>query len=74
MPKLPRQLKPRQVTKALERLGFYRYGAKGSHIHFKHKDGRRTQVSVHARAIPQGTLKAILRQSDLSISDLLDNL
>ena len=74
MPKIPRQLKPRQVIKVLERCGFYKYGVKGSHIHYKHQDGRRTQVAVHAKAIPQGTLKAILRQADLSTDDLLKNL
>ena len=74
MPKLPRQLKPREVINALKRLGFTETGSKGSHLHFKHLDGRRTQVAVHPKPIPQGTFKAILRQAKLSVDDFLKNL
>lgn len=70
MPKLPRQLKPREVIKALQRLGFSEVGGKGSHIRFKHKDGRWTQVAVHPKPVPQGTFKAILRQAKIDLTML----
>lgn len=74
MSKLPRQLKPKQVVRALEKLGFKKFGSRGSHVHFRHQDGRWTQVAIHPKPIPPGTLKAILRQAKLSIDDLLKNI
>lgn len=72
MTKLPRNIKPHELLKALKRLGFTEIGGKGSHIRLAHSDGRWTQVAVHAKPIPQGTLRAILRQADLSIDQLLE--
>lgn len=74
MPKLPRQLKPREVIKALQRLGFFEAGRKGSHFRFKHPDGRWTQVAIHPKPIPQGTLKAIIRQAKINLTIFIKNL
>jgi len=37
-------------------------------------DGRWTQVAIHTKPIPQGTLKAILKQSGVTVEDLLKNM
>ncbi|OGG16090.1 hypothetical protein A3D77_02140 [Candidatus Gottesmanbacteria bacterium RIFCSPHIGHO2_02_FULL_39_11] len=70
MPKLPRDIKPHQMIRILQRKGFQKTGSRGSHIRFSHADGRWTQVAVHPKPIPQGTLRAILRQTKLSVEDL----
>lgn len=46
MPKFP-VLKPREVVKILEKLGFVCVRERGSHKQFKHADGRQTTVSFH---------------------------
>lgn len=74
MTKLPRNVKARELIKILGKFGFKKVGKRGSHVRFKHKDGRWTQIVVHPKPIPQGTLKAILRQSKISIDQLLKNL
>ena len=70
MSKLPTNIKGRDLIKILERFGFVQTGGKGSHVRLKHPDGRWTQVAVHVKPIPQGTLRAILRQSKLDVEDL----
>lgn len=70
MNKLPRNIKPQKLIKALTRAGFREIGGKGSHIRLKHIDGRWTQVAVHQKPIPQGTLRAILRQAEIKIEEL----
>ncbi len=71
MPKLPRNLKGKELLKILSRLGFVKTGTKGSHIHFRHADGRWTQVAVHPKPIPPGTLRVILRQINISLEEFL---
>ena len=70
MSKLPRNIKPQKLIKALTRFGFREIGGKGSHIRLKHIDGRWTQVAVHQKPVPQGTLRAILRQAEIKIEKL----
>ena len=70
MSKLPRNLKPQELIKILKRHGFNEVGKKGSHFRLKHPDGRWTQVAVHPKPIPQGTLRKILSQTELSPEDL----
>ena len=71
MSKLPRNVKGKQLVAILKRLGFRIVGKKGSHVRLAHPDGRWTQVAVHPKPIPQGTLKAILRQAEISSEELL---
>jgi len=55
------------VSHALEKMGFERVYGKGSHIRFKHSDGRRTVVPVHGNEeIGVGLLNEILKQIKLS--------
>jgi predicted RNA binding protein YcfA (HicA-like mRNA interferase family) len=46
MSKLP-VLKPREVVRILEKLGFKLIRERGSHKQFKHADGRQTTVAFH---------------------------
>lgn len=70
MSKLPTNIKGRDLIKILEKLGFVQTGSQGSHFRLKHSDGRWTQVAVHVKPIPKGTLRAILRQTRLDVKDL----
>ena len=57
----------KKLCKILEKLGFEKIHGKGSHLRFKHPDGRRTVVPIHANeALGIGLLSAILRQIKLS--------
>jgi len=71
MTKLPRDIKGREMLKILKKLGFEKIGSKGSHIRLKHADGRTTQVAIHPKPIPQGTLRAILRQIKISTEEFV---
>jgi predicted RNA binding protein YcfA (HicA-like mRNA interferase family) len=70
MTKLP-QIRPRKIIKVLGDLGFAARVGKGSHVVYKHADGRRTVVPVHNRPVRMGTLRAILRQIDLSVKEFV---
>lgn len=41
-------LKPREVVAILTRIGFVEVRQKGSHIQYRHPDGRGTTVPFHA--------------------------
>ncbi|MEK7186467.1 MAG: type II toxin-antitoxin system HicA family toxin [Patescibacteria group bacterium] len=43
---------------------------RGGHIRLKHQDGRWTQVAVHPGPIPQGTLRKILNQAEITEKEL----
>jgi len=70
MPKLPRNIKPKKLLQLLKSKGFVEVGGKGSHVRLKHPDGRWTQIAIHPKSVPQGTLRKILTQSGLKIEDL----
>lgn len=70
MSKLPRNIKGKRLLKALEKLGFVQYKGKGSHIRLKHPKGRWTQIPIHPKPIPQGTLKRILEQANVTPEQL----
>lgn len=61
-----------QLIRILEKSGFIKRRQKGSHVHlFRESDKRRVTVPVHkGRDIPTGTLKAILKDANLSADDL----
>jgi len=71
MTKLP-QIKPRKIKKVLIKLGFIPRSGKGSHVVYKHSDGRRTVVPGHKRPVRIGTLRAILRQADITTDKFLE--
>lgn len=67
-------LKPRELIRALERMGFQLLRkSKGSHWQFEHPDGRRTTVPVHkGRDIGPGLLRKILRDIEVDVEELQD--
>ena len=68
----PPVLKPVEVIKLLENLGFVEVRRKGSHIQFRHADGRGTTVPFHAgRDIAPPLLRQIAKDIGLTIDELL---
>ncbi len=72
MNKLPRNVKPQKLILFLEKLSFKKGKGKGSHIRLTHPDGRWTQVAVHPGPVPEGTLRKIIRQTELTGEQLKD--
>lgn len=72
MTKLPRNVKPQQVIRFLGKLRFQKGKGRGSHIRLTHPDGRWTQVAVHPKPIPEGTLRKIIRQAEITEEELKD--
>ena len=70
MPKLP-QIKPRDVERVLLKLRFSARTTKSAHVVFTHQDGRRTVISGHNEPVRRGTLRAILRQIDITLEEFL---
>ena len=69
MPKYP-VIKPLELIRILEILGFEKTRQKGSHIQFKHTDGRRTTVPLHkGRDISPILLKEILKEINLELDN-----
>lgn len=57
----------KKFCKILEKLGFEKIHGKGSHVRFKHPDGRRTVVPVHGNEdLGKGLLREILKQVKLT--------
>jgi len=65
-------LKPREVIRGLEKLGFIVLRQKGSHIQFKHPDGRVTTVANHkGRDISPNLLRQILIDIKVDVDEFL---
>ena len=65
-PRLP-MLKARDIEKALQKIGFLRIDQKGSHVMWKHADGRFTAIPHHSgEDIGRGLLRQILREIEIS--------
>lgn len=60
----------REVVKALEKRGYFKDHQRGSHIILRHKDPphRRLTIPDH-REIAKGTLRAIVRESGLTMEE-----
>lgn len=71
MPNFP-VVKPKEIIRVLEKLGYFEVRQTGSHKHFK-KEGERNIVTVsfHNKDIKIGTLKSILRQAKISVEELI---
>ena len=68
MPKLV-SIKPKKLIKILLQLGFTERDAEGSHVFFRHADGRTTVVPVHNRELSRGLLRKILHDVQLSVEE-----
>lgn len=73
MTRLP-ALKPKDVVKTLKKFGFEIKRQTGSHVRLIHPDGMATTIAFHNRELPRGTLRAILRQSEISLEEFLKKL
>ena len=66
-------VRARDVIRALKRLGFEEIRSKGSHMFFRHPDGRTTLVPRHgAEDIGKGLLRCILREVNRTPKDFFD--
>ena len=71
MSKLP-SIQPRKMCRILERLGFEAIRQRGSHIYYRHPDGRTTVVPFHSgEDLGRGLLRSILKDTEISRVDFL---
>lgn len=68
MPKLV-PIKPKQLIKILLRLGFEKRDAEGSHLFFRHADGRTTVVPMHNRVLSRGLLRKIVKDIQMTVAE-----
>lgn len=68
MPKLV-PIKSKRLVKILQRLGFVERDAEGSHVFFRHPDGRTTVIPVHSGDIGKGLLRKILNDIQLTVEE-----
>jgi predicted RNA binding protein YcfA (HicA-like mRNA interferase family) len=67
-------LKPAEVIKLLQSLGFIEVRRRGSHIQFRHADGRGTTVPFHAgRDLSPILLRQIAKDIGMTVDELLEN-
>jgi predicted RNA binding protein YcfA (HicA-like mRNA interferase family) len=65
-------LKPRQVVALLSALGFSCVRQRGSHMQFRHPDGRVTTVPDHGgRDISPSLLRKIARDIGITVEELI---
>jgi predicted RNA binding protein YcfA (HicA-like mRNA interferase family) len=66
MPKLP-SFKPREIVAIFKKLGYTIHRQRGSHVVMYHTQLRlRAVIPMHTKDIKQGTLKALLKQTNTS--------
>ena len=71
MIKLP-LLKGQDLIAILKKHGFEVIRQRGSHVRMKHPDGRVTTVPIHkGQNIGRGLLRKIMRDTELSVDDIL---
>lgn len=66
-------LKPQEVVRILEKLGFVEVRQKGSHKQFRHEDNRGTTVPFHkGRDISPKLLRQIASDIGLTVEEILE--
>lgn len=71
MPELP-VLKPKEVVRAFERMGYIQQRQKGSHcILIRERTPQQIVVPIHGGDVKKGTLRAIIRQSGKTVEEFL---
>jgi predicted RNA binding protein YcfA (HicA-like mRNA interferase family) len=66
-------LKPQEVVRILENLGFIEVRQKGSHKQFRHEDGRATTVPFHkGRDVAPRLLRQIASDIELTVEEMLE--
>jgi predicted RNA binding protein YcfA (HicA-like mRNA interferase family) len=65
-------LKPTEVCRRLESFGFVRVRQRGSHVQYRHVDGRGTTVPMHkGRDIAPPLLRRIARDIGLAVEEFV---
>ena len=65
-------LKPREVCRILEKLGFALVRQRGSHMQFRHPDGRATTVPNHpGRDVSPVLLRQIVKDIEMTVDEFL---
>lgn len=61
-------VRPKQVLRALSRVGFFVDRVSGSHFILKHpsKPSLRVTIPMHSRDLKRGTLQSIIKQTGLT--------
>ena len=68
-------LKPREVVRVLEKMGFVEVRQRGSHKQYRHADGRCTTVPFHgSRDVSPRLLRQILKDIRVTPEDFLREL
>lgn len=71
MSKLP-VVSGKQCIKALEKIGFVMFRQKGSHITLV-RENPKCQVTIpNHKTVAKGTLRAIIKQADLSVDEFIN--
>ena len=65
-----REVFPKDVAKALQKIGFIILHKRGSHFRLGHSDGRRVTIAIHPKPLAIGTLASILRQAAITRKEL----
>lgn len=74
MTKLP-VISAQKMEKVLLHLDFYKARQKGSHIFFRHLDGRTTTVPYHkGTVLPRPLIRSILREIKLDVDEFVKTL
>jgi predicted RNA binding protein YcfA (HicA-like mRNA interferase family) len=74
MARLP-VLKPREITRVLEKMGFVEVRQRGSHKQYRHPDGRCTTVPFHgSRDVSPFLLRQISKDIRLTLDEFLREL
>lgn len=74
MTRLPR-ISGKEAVRILRGIGFLVVRTRGSHVFLRHPDARVTTVPVHSgETSGPGLLRSILRDVELSVEELVQNL
>jgi predicted RNA binding protein YcfA (HicA-like mRNA interferase family) len=67
-------LPPRQILRALQRVGFNIARSSGSHVILKHpqKLNLRVTLSMHNRDVKRRTVESIITQSEMTLEEFID--
>jgi len=67
-----KMLKPHEVCARLERLGFHVVRQRGSHVQYRHADGRCTTVPMHkGRDVAPTLLRQIAKDIGMNAEELI---
>lgn len=71
MTKLPK-ISGKKCINVLSKAGFYFKGQSGSHIVIRRDDPYAQLVVPNHKELDRGTLRAIIRQADLSVNEFIE--